>query len=82
MVALEIPREVLNSTHMTPDELRKELAIYLFQQRKLSFGKAREMAGMSVWDFQHTLGLRGVPVPYGVEDYEDDLATLKELGRL
>jgi len=30
----------------------------LFQQGKLSFGKAREMAGVSVWEFQQILGSR------------------------
>ena len=67
---------------MTPQELRRELAIHLFQQGKLSFGKAREMAGMTAWAFQQYLGVREIPVHYDVQDYEQDLATLKELGRL
>jgi predicted HTH domain antitoxin len=69
---------------MTPQELRRELGIHLFQQGqgRLSFGKAREMAGLTVWTFQQLLGSREVPVHYDVEDYEEDLATLKELGRL
>jgi len=28
------------------------------------------------------LGSRGIPVHYDLEDYEEDLATLKELGHL
>ena len=80
-VSIEIPREVIHSTRMSPEELRRELAIYLFQQGLLSFGKAREMAGMTVWAFQQLLGARGIPVHYGVDDYEQDLVTLKELGR-
>ena len=81
-VTIEIPREILHVTRMTPEELRRELAVSLFQQGKLSFGKAREMAGMTVWAFQQLLGSRGIPVHYGVEDYEGDLTTLRELGRL
>jgi predicted HTH domain antitoxin len=80
-VSIEVPREVVHITRMTPDELRRELAIYLFQQGKLSFGKAREMAGMTAWAFQQLLGSRSVPVHYTVEEYEQDLKTLKELGR-
>ena len=49
---------------MTPAELKRELAVYLFQQGKLSFGKAREMADMSAWDFQFVLGSRNIPVHY------------------
>ena len=81
-VAIEIPREILHVTRMTPEELRRELAVSLFQQGKLSFGKARELAGMTVWAFQQLLGSREIPVHYGIEDYEEDLKTLRELGRL
>ena len=82
MLSIEIPREVIHATRMTPQELKRELSIYLFQQGKLSFGKAREMAGMTVWAFQQLLGSRGVPVHYDIDDYEEDLKTLEELGRL
>lgn len=81
-VAIEIPREVLHATGMTPEELRRELAVFLYQQQKLSFGKARELAGVTVWAFQQLLGSRGIAAHYDIEDYEQDLATLRELGRL
>ena len=81
-ISIKIPREVAHVARMTPEELRRELAVYLFQQGKLSFGKAREMADMTAWAFQQLLGSRRIPVHYGVEDYEQDLITLKELGRL
>lgn len=81
-IAIEIPRDVIHATRMTPQELKRELAVSLFQRDKLSFGKAREMAGMTAWAFQQLLGSRGIPVHYDLEDYQEDLATLKELGRL
>lgn len=81
-VSFEIPREVLRATRMTPEELRRELALHLFEQEKLSFGKARELAEMSVWDFQQLLGSRGIPIHYDVEAYENDLKTLRKLGRI
>jgi predicted HTH domain antitoxin len=81
-VCLEIPREVLHSTRMTVDDLRRELALRLYEQGKLSFGKAREMTGLSVWAFQQLLGSQDIPVHYDIADYEEDLATLKDLGRL
>ncbi len=79
-VAIEIPHEVLHVTHMTPVELKRELAIALFQQNKLSFGKARELAEMTVWDFQQLLGTRGINLHYDIEEYEQDLATLAVSG--
>jgi len=81
-VSIEIPQEVLHAARMTPEEMKRELAVLLFQQGKLSFGKAREMAGMTVRAFQQLLGSRGITVHYDVADYEEDLATLKALGRL
>lgn len=81
-ISIEIPREVPHAARMTPQEMKRELAIHLFQQGRLSFGKAREMADMTVWAFQQILGSREIPIHYDVADYEEDLATLRELGRL
>jgi predicted HTH domain antitoxin len=81
-VSIEIPREILHASRMTSDELKRELALSLFQQSRLSFGKAREMAGMTVATFQQLLGSRGICVHYDVDDYEQDLATLKDQGRI
>nr|MBC7245065.1 UPF0175 family protein [Chloroflexota bacterium] len=81
-MSIEIPREVIHATRMTPQELKRELAVHLFQQGKLSFGKACEMAEMTTWAFQQLLGSREISVHYHLEDYEADLAVLKELGRL
>ncbi len=78
-ISIEVPREVLHATRMTVEELRRELALYLFQQGKLSFGKARETAEMSAWDFQQLLGSRGIPVHYDLREYAEDL-TLEESG--
>jgi predicted HTH domain antitoxin len=82
IISIDVPRDVIHATRMTPQELKRELAVYLFQQKRLSFGKAREMAGMTIWTFQQLLGSRGISIHYDIEDYEEDPATLKELGRL
>ena len=81
-VSIEIPREVVHAARMTPQDLKRELAISLYQHDRLSFGKAREMTGMTMWTFQQLLASREIPVHYNVEDYEEDLTTLKELNRL
>jgi predicted HTH domain antitoxin len=80
-VSVEIPRDVLRATRMTPDELRRELAVHLYQQGRLSFGKAREMADMTAWDFQQLLGSRAIPVHYDADDYEADRRALEEMAR-
>ncbi len=81
-VCIEIPREVLHSARTTPEELKRELAILLYQQNKISFGKARELTGLNVWSFQQLLGDRGINIHYDVKDFDEDMQNLKKLGRL
>jgi predicted HTH domain antitoxin len=81
MITIDIPREILHATRMSPVELKRELALTLYGQGRLSFGKARELADMSPWQFQQLLASRDVAIHYDVDDYEDDLKTLRELGR-
>jgi predicted HTH domain antitoxin len=79
MGMLSISRELELATHMTAQEIRCELAVQLYAQGKLSMGKARELAEMTVYEFQCLLGSRGIPVNYGVEDFLDDLDTIQRL---
>ncbi len=81
-VSIQIPKEVLSAAWISPEQLKLELAITLYQQGKLSFGKAREMAGISFRAFQQTLGSREIPVHYDEDDYQQDKKTLKDLGLL
>ena len=79
MEMVNISRELELATHMTAQEIRRELAVQLYAQGKLSMGKARELAEMTVYEFQCLLGARGIPVNYGVEDFLDDLDTIQRL---
>jgi predicted HTH domain antitoxin len=81
-IVLEIPRELPQVTKMTLAELRQELAFTLFAQSKISFGKARELAGLTVWQFQNELGKRSIPPHYDTEEFTEDVRVLGELGRL
>ena len=79
MGMVNISRELELATHMTAQEIRRELAVQLYAQGKLSMGKARELAEMTVYEFQCLLGSRGIPVNYVVEDFLDDLDTIQRL---
>mgnify|MGYP000390956862 CR=1 FL=1 len=48
---LDIPQDVLDSARMNLHDLKVELAVSAYAQRRLGIGKARELAGMSVWPF-------------------------------
>jgi predicted HTH domain antitoxin len=77
-----IPEDILLSARITATELLQELALLLFQQKKLTLGQASRLVGMSQLQFQHLLASRQIPVHYGVADFEADLRTLREMGRL
>jgi predicted HTH domain antitoxin len=79
MVQIEIPQHLVQAARLTIPELRRELAIALFQQGRLSFGKAREMAEMDFWAFQQLLGSRGISPHYDLAEYEADLKTIREM---
>ena len=76
MTQMEIPRDVLDSARLTLRELKLELAVHLYSQGRLSIGKARELAGMSLWEFRQVLGTRRIPPHYDVEEFREDLGTL------
>ncbi len=76
MIQMEIPRDVLDSARLSLKELKLELAVHLYSQGRLAIGKARELAGMTLWEFRQVLGARRIPPHYDVEEFREDLATL------
>jgi predicted HTH domain antitoxin len=54
-------------------ELLQELAIALYSQNILSFGKARELAQLDKYEFGQLLSQREVVRHYGSEELDDDL---------
>ena len=82
VMSLEVPRDVLESARLSAAELKIELAIALYAQHRLSTGKARELAGMSLWEFRQVLASRRIAPHYDESDLAEDVQTLRELGRL
>lgn len=74
---LHIPDSVSRSIRLPEEsmahELLKELALSLYGRGLLSFGKARELAGLGKYEFGQLLGERHVPRHYSREDLEEDL---------
>lgn len=77
-ILLEIPDSVAHALRLPPTEQRQqlivELALSLYAQGILSFGKARELANMDKLEFGLLLGKRKLPRHYNSEDLQDDLA--------
>lgn len=82
MKTLVLPEDIIQATRMSDKELKQEIAIMLFQKEKLTLGQASRLAGMSHIQFQHLLASREIPVHYDVDEFEEDLETLRRLGRI
>jgi predicted HTH domain antitoxin len=81
-VTISLPDDLLDSARMTESELKQEMAVHLYVQGRLSIGKARELAAMPLWQFRQLLASRQIPAHYDEADLADEVATLRDLGRL
>jgi predicted HTH domain antitoxin len=81
-VMFEVPQDILDAARLTAPELLLELAIWLYAQGRLSIGKARELAGVSLWEFRQVLAARRIVVHYGLDDLHTDMTTMGKLGSL
>lgn len=83
-MSLTISDSILQSANMSPEELSAEIAVMLYQKEKITLAPASRLAGMNRLQFQHLLASREIPVhyDYAVEDFEEDIETLKRLGRI
>jgi predicted HTH domain antitoxin len=79
---LNIPQDILDSARLTINDLRTEIAVSLYAQRRLSIGKAHELVDMSLWEFRQLLTFRRISPDYDVSDLDNDIATCQELRRL
>jgi predicted HTH domain antitoxin len=82
VMTIVVPDEILTITRMTEAEMRQEIAVMLFQKEKLTLAQASRFAGINRIAFQHLLASRQIPVHYDVEDFDQDIKNLREMGRL
>ncbi len=77
MRTIDVPSDVYDSVTVPEDKredvLRRELAVSLYREGMLSFGKARELADMSRREFHRLLGERSVERHYTDEELAEDL---------
>jgi predicted HTH domain antitoxin len=77
-----ISDEVLQAAQMSDAELKMELSVLLYQQKKLGLSKAKEVAGVTLIEFQQELSRRQIAVFDDLEGLEVEIAKLKMLGDL
>jgi predicted HTH domain antitoxin len=75
-VTLDLPDDIgqrlIDHDTQAESDVRRELAVALYREGKLPPGRAAEIAGLDRWDFEALLMERKVPMPWTIEDVEND----------
>lgn len=77
-IKIDVPSDIFKALHETEDEFKKELtlsaAIRLYQQNKLSLGKASVLAGYNRYEFEKILSADNITISnLSVSDILGDL---------
>lgn len=82
-VTIDLPTDILLAADISvtnaSDDIKKYLALFMLKERRLSFGKACELAEMDKLDFMEYAGSKNISLNYDIQDYEEDLETIRGL---
>lgn len=79
IMTIEISDQIIERAGLSPEHILLELAVLLFQKESVTLGQASNIAGIHQIQFQKELAKRKIPIHYDVEDFEQDLETIKGL---
>lgn len=79
-MSMLVSDEIIQASGLSEQELLLEIVMMLFQKDKISLGKASELLGIHRMQFQKLLADRGLCVHYDVDEFQEDLKTLQEVG--
>ncbi len=72
-----ISDEFLQTAKISPQEIKQEIAVLLFQKSKLTLAQAASFAEINRIAFQHLLASRHIAIHYDNTDFEEDLKTVE-----
>lgn len=79
-MSLVISDDVLQAAKISEADLMREIAVLLFQQERITLGKASQLAGLDQIEFQQLLAARNICLHYDVAEYDADIKSLQENG--
>jgi predicted HTH domain antitoxin len=79
-ITIDLPDDIIQSAQLTQAELLREIAVLLFEQQRITLGRASLICGLDQIEFQKLLASRGISIHYDVEDYEADIESIREDG--
>ena len=73
-IGIEISPDTLNQGE---GAILSEIALGLYARKIFTFGQARRLANLSVWEFQQLLGQHHVERHYNETDLAEDIDTIE-----
>jgi predicted HTH domain antitoxin len=77
-MTLSISDDIIQASGLSENELLSEIVLMLFQQNKISLGKASELLGLHRMQLQKILADRGICIHYDIAEFEEDMKTLQK----
>jgi predicted HTH domain antitoxin len=71
-ITIELP---ISLSEQELEEVRRELAIVLYQRQTVSLAKAAKLASLTRLQFQRLLASRQIPINYSEDDLDADRET-------
>jgi len=81
VMRFELPDDVIKVSGLNEQDCLIELSIHLYASRRLSLGQALRLSRLDRFEFERQLAQRNISL-YAIDDLHEDVATLRELGRL
>jgi predicted HTH domain antitoxin len=76
---MKVTDELIQLSGMNEQQLREELALWLYSKGKLSMGRAARFCNMERIQFMELMAKQKIDINYSVEDFEQDLETIEKL---
>jgi len=74
-----IEDSLLRAAHLDESEFKREIALALYAQERLTLAQASRFANMPYMDFQGLLADRDICIHYDSDDLRSDVETLRGL---
>jgi predicted HTH domain antitoxin len=82
-ITVQLPLDILRAARVPEDqattEVKKIIVLFLYDRGTISLAKACELLGISQWEFFELNKEFGLTVHYDIEDYREDLETLRRV---
>jgi predicted HTH domain antitoxin len=78
-MVIEMPEQI--AARLTPEVAALNLALGLYASEEVTLEQGSRIARMSQPEFLKELGKRRIPFHYGIEEFEEDMATISRKAR-